>query len=130
MKRTGVRSIKLERGACDGMFPVYSGTLTRTRASWDGTAFVERLGSWRGVLAEDDFEHVCDLLVWLGFETWTSPAPATTCTAPNRIFVSASGVVACVEQWSGEETEVFGLVAAVIDGIAGRIHWEVVPDRE
>jgi len=42
----------------------------------------------------------------------------------------ASGVAACVEQWSGEETEVFWLVAAVIDGIAGRIHWEVVPDRE
>jgi hypothetical protein len=130
MKRTGVRSVTLDRGACYGMCPVYSVTLTRTRASWEGKAFVERLGSYRGAVEEGDFEHLCDLLLWWGFETWTSREPAMTCIAPNRISVTAAGVEACVEQWSGKETEEFWLLAAVIDGIAGRIDWrEAAPDR-
>jgi hypothetical protein len=120
-----ITSIRLERGPCYGMCPVYSATLRRDgTAQYRGEEHVSRTGPHVGQLDETHFEFLAAAVEELGFfdladsyaEPVTDQATATTTVVRSRrrTRVSNYGNAGPWQLWA---------VEMLIDAVAETVEW-------
>lgn len=126
-----IRSISLLRGGCYGTCPIYEVTLNRSgSAAWEGEAFTERLGSYRGSVEAEEFELVASLVDRCGFFAWKDDYPPSgTDLPPYSITVVRGSETKQVSAWGDSPgPQNFHVIARLMDAVADRIDWEPTGD--
>lgn len=126
--RTSFRSISLTRGMCFGTCPVYSVTLRADgTATWNGEAFVDRLGEFRGEFWEGEFDRLARFIQRSGFFDWHDEyAEAVTDNPTYTIEVERDGRSKRVLQYATDEPSDFWVIGRLIDSIAAEATWTLV----
>ncbi len=126
-----ITAVSLSRGSCNGMCPVYGVTLSTTGlAAYEGEAFVERVGRYRGRVDREDVRDLVGFILRLGFaELEPEYLPPGTCL-PTKKLELWSG------RWSrrvvdhGSAPPEFWAMAALVDAVVERAWWEPATARD
>lgn len=126
-----VTAVSLSRGSCNGRCPVYSVTLSATGlAAYEGHAFVERIGRYRGRVESDLVRDLAQLILRLGFaDLEPEYMPPSTCLPTQKLELWSG-------RWSrrvvdhGSAPREFWAMVTLVDAMVERAWWEPATARD
>lgn len=121
-----ITAVTLRRGGCYGQCPIYDVTLRRNgKATWHGEMFTDRIGDYRGEVDEYAFRPLAGFIERCGFFDWRDEYSIEVTDNPTyELEVTRNRTKKTVSQYGTDEPLDFWVIAALIDGIAGRMAWK------
>lgn len=119
--------ISMERTMCYGPCPVYKVTFCSDgTAYYEGEAHVEKLGIYKGIIDDNDFESLLTLMEKLSFKGLSDEysTPVTDCANTITTMLVNGDEVKKVNNYAEAGPVEIWAIEKVIDGIINDIYWE------
>lgn len=126
---SGIKEVTLERTPCFGGCPVYKVTLRSDgTATYVGSRFVDRIGTYEGKFWARDFERLAKVIenaeFWTMKDKYTLPI---TDQASQILTVKSDKSTKTVSEYGDSGPEDLWALQLVVDGVVARVQsWEKV----
>lgn len=127
MSKDKVVEISMERTMCYGPCPVYKVTFRSDgTAIYEGEAHVEKLGTYKGLIDDNDFQSLLKLMEKLNFSSLDEEysTKADDCANTITTMLLNDDEIKRVNNYADSGPVEIWAIEKVIDGIINDIYWE------